>query len=123
MALPQVISRNQTQKILGTLISARVVIQPNTWYTCPTGQKATVKGTATCTGLGASANTTLTVAGVVIRRSISGGATDPWDRDMGQNVEFDFVAYLDAGDTMITTQDTGTNAEWDITATVLESPA
>jgi len=105
-------------------IKARVVLQPHTWYTCPTGKKAIVKGSATCTGTGAAANTTLRIGGVTVRRVLSaGGATNWWFRDLAPDVNFTFEGQLDAGEIIDTIQDAGTNAEWELIAEVQESPA
>jgi len=124
MGLPQIIARNQTQKIVTSTVNGRVVIQPNTWYTCPTAKKAVLKGRAVCTGTGAGANSTLSGAGVAIRRCLaSGGSTLSSDQDLAPDVGFDFEVQLDAGETLISTQDSGTNAEWNVIANVQETPA
>jgi len=128
MALPQIISRNVAQKLAGISITARVVLQPHTWYTCPTGKKARVKGTVQCTGFGASANTSFNVSGVEMYRWNGTGATKNYlesPRDLqvvdgGQMALFDIE--LAAGDIVETTQNTGTNAEFNVWADVEETP-
>lgn len=130
MTLPQVISRNQAQKIQSIEINGRVILQPNTWYTCPTGKKAIVKGRVQVTSRGAAANASFEVAGTVMFR---------WDRNTavvdsainaprtlttsggGQFAEFEVE--LAAGDIIRTIQNTGTNAEFNVWASVAETPA
>ena len=129
MTLPQIISRNQTQKIPETPITGRVVLQPNTWYTCPAGKKARIKGTILCTGLGAAGTADLLGAGDILFR---------WDRataiirsyfdfprvlttaNGGQMAEFEID--LAAGEILETVQDSGTNAEFNMNAKVQETP-
>lgn len=118
------VARNVVQKIPSQPINLRVVIQPNTWYTCPAGQKAIIKGFATCTGTGAAANTTLRGNSVTIKRCLAaGGGTNSWDRDIAPNITFPFEIQLAAGEILDTIQDVGTNAEWEMQAEVTESPA
>ena len=132
MTLPQVISRNQVQKIPTVEINDRVVLQPNTWYTCPTGKKAIVKGSVQCTGLGAAATADFEVAGVTMFRW--NNATQPTGSfdylnsprglstaDGGQFALFEVE--LAAGEIIETTQNTGTNAEFNVWASVQETPA
>jgi len=139
MALPQIISRNQVQKIPTFEINGRVVLQPNTWYTCPTGKVAIVKGTVICTGTGAGAEARFAAAGVIKNRWIpqpsgqSAGQTVPRNSNivvnaLGDptfpwiNVEQDFDVELAAGETIVTSQDSGTNAEFNLWAKVQETP-
>jgi len=130
MALPQIISRNQIQKIPTVEINGRVVLQPNTWYTCPTGKKAIVKGSVQCTGLGAAADASFEAAGVVqFRWDQSGSSTGSYidgprgltTADGGQFAFFEIE--LAAGEFIRTIQNTGTNAEFNVWASVLETPA
>jgi len=129
MALPQVISRNQAQKIPSFEINGRVVLQPNTWYTCPAGKKARVKGNVRCTGRGAAATTTFAVAGVVMYGwdNATTGTDDyinvPTGLGTGQGGQTAFFdVELAAGETIVTDQNTGTNAEFNLFASVQESP-
>ena len=115
---------NVVQKIPTIDIKGRVVLQPHTWYTCPAGKKAIVKGSANSTGTGAAANTTLQIGGVTVRRVLAaGGSADPWQRDLAPDVVFNFKGQLDAGDIVQTIQNSGTNAEWELIAEVHETPA
>jgi len=111
-------------------INDRVVLQPNTWYTCPAGKKARVKGSVQCTGRGAAATADFIAAGVVMFRwnkstapvgdylEAPRGLTT---QDGGQFAEFEVD--LAAGDTIVTDQNSGTNAEFNVWACVKESPA
>jgi len=115
---------NSYKKIQEDSINGRIVVQPHVWYTCPTGKKAIIKGQAVCTGTGAAANTTLQGADETIRRVLSsGGSTDRWQRDLVINLIFTFEIELNAGETLETIQNTGTNAEWEVIAQVLETSA
>lgn len=131
MALPQIISRNQAQKILTIEINDRVIVQPNTWYTCPTGQKAIVKGCVQCTGRGAAATADFVAAGQIMFRwdkatvRLDGGFLNT-PRSLTTELGGQFAEFrveLAAGETIITQQNTGTNAEFNIWASVQESPA
>jgi len=130
MALPQIISRNQSQKIQSFEINGRVVLQPNTWYTCPTGKKAIVKGSVQCTGRGAAATADFNAAGVIMFRwdAISPLIDDytnvPRALVTGNGGQFAlFEVELAAGETITTTQDSGTNAEFNVWASVIETDA
>jgi len=109
-------------------INDRVVLQPNTWYTCPAGKKARVKGSVQCTGRGAAATADFIAAGVVMFRWVAGTASEGWEkspRNLNDAVD-EFALFevdLAAGDTIVTDQDAGTNAEFNVWACVKESPA
>jgi len=129
MALPQIISRNTSQKIPSFAINDRVVLQPETWYTCPTGKKAICKGRVQMTGLGAAATANFEVAGVIMYQWANTVAAGDYlqnprllsDDDGGQMALFEVE--LEAGDIIETTQNTGTNAEFNVWMEVQESPA
>jgi len=128
MALPQIISRNQSQKIQSFEINDRVVLQPNTWYTCPTGKKAIVKGSVQCTGRGAAATTDFVAAGVVMftwtsQASAQGFETSPRNLSASLSEFAFFEVELAAGETILTQQNTGTNAEFNVWASVIETDA
>jgi len=128
MTLPQIISRNQSQRIASRGINQRdVASHPITYYTCPTGQKAKVKMLVQCTGTGAAATVDIVVAGVIMFRWIVAAfannyldeprtlsATD----DQFAKAEFDLVA----GQTVVSAQDSGTNAEINMFMEVQETP-
>jgi len=133
MALPQIVSRNIAQKIPTFEINGRVVLQPNTWYTCPTGKKAIVKGNVRCTSRGAAADADFVVAGVVmftwdkavIANTFASGPNyiaQPEGLATGSGGELAlFEVELAAGETIVTQQNTGTNAEFNLFASVQES--
>jgi len=136
----KLIPSNAVQKIPTFEINGRVILQPNTWYTCPAGKKAIVKGSVVCTGTGAGAEARFAVAGTIkyrwipdpgsqtagmtLPRNISvlvnalGNTTFPWI-----NTEQEFNVELAAGETIVTSQDSGTNAEFNLFASVQETPA
>ena len=120
---------NVAQKIPTVEINARVVLQPHTWYTCPTGKKAIVKGRIQCTGRGAAANADFNVAGILMfqwdRNTSTPLPADDNPRglttaDGGQLAHFEIE--LSAGEIIETTQNTGTNAEFNVWASVQETP-
>jgi len=125
--------RNSAQNIPTFEINGRIVLQPHTWYTCPAGKKALVKGSVVCTGRGAAATADFDIASITLFRwdkSTIIVATETWNyRDTpleltthkgGQTAFFDVE--LSAGDTIETNQNTGTNAEFNVFAKVQESP-
>jgi len=133
MGLPQIISRNQIQRIATTALNVRKVLSGGTdgdFYTCPAGKKAIIKGSALCTGRGAAGTVNLEANAVVLFT---------WDRvtavigsyldkpralstvDSGQLALFE--VQLTAGQILRYTQNTGTNAEMNIFAEILETPA
>jgi len=114
------------QRIPEFEINGRVVIQPNTWYTCPVGKKARVKGQVQCTGRGAAATADFVAAGIIMYRwdgtaAALDFATAP--RQLADDQFADFEVDLAAGDTIVTDQNTGTNAEFNVWAKVQETPA
>jgi len=115
------------QKIPEFEINDRIVLQPHTWYTCPAGKKAIVKGRVQCTGRGAAATASFEVAGVIMFTWTSAGTPRGWElspRDLASgDDEFAFFEVeLSAGDIIETTQSTGTNAEFNVWAKVQETP-
>lgn len=123
MTLPQIISRNQIQKTNKRVLPlVNDVLQPTTWYTCPTGKIAIVKGTCVCDDVGAAGSTFLQFAGVTYALwAASGGGTDiNILGNLAPGVTIPFEAKLDSDDTIITDQDTGTNAKFKLQATIEE---
>jgi len=119
-------SSSVSQKLQEREINGRVVLQPNTWYTCPAGKTAKVKGCIQCTGTGAAATADLIAAGIIIFRWLPAGFVESFQNgprtlsaDVDQFAEFDIN--LSAGETIITDQNTGTNAEFNMFATVTET--
>jgi len=120
---------NSAQKIPEFDINDRIVLQPHTWYTCPAGKKAIVSGKVQCTGRGAAATASFEMAGVIMytwaRSTAAGGTADEFPRNLtdvngGQFAFFDAIE-LSAGDIIETTQNTGTNAEFNVWAKVQET--
>jgi len=123
MALPVVISRNQVQKTNKRTIKwTNDVIQPTIWYTCPTGKIAIVKGSVTCQDTGAGANADINFAGVRYARWLAtGGDTDVVILDsLAEGAIIHFENDLEAGDTIETVQDSGTNAQFKFQAVIEE---
>jgi len=115
--LPQVISRNNIQKTNKRVTGlVNDVVQPTTWYTCPTGKIAIVKGTCQCVDTGAGANGTLSFAGVIYATWLAAGCDNSPDRlaTLCELITINFTAYLAAGETIITDQDSGTNAQFKV---------
>jgi len=128
MALPQIISRNQIQRLQGLAINRRdVAAHPITYYTCPTGQKARCTGTIQCTGTGAAATVDFVVAGIIMFRWTATSFAHFYldaPRELGatdnQMAKFDFD--LVAAETVVSAQNTGTNAELNLFMNVIETP-
>jgi len=132
LTLPQVVSRNVAQRLASVAINTRTTTQPVTHYTCPTGQKAHIKGRVQCTGRGAASTADFIPAGTVMFRwsktSAPGTSENYIDTPRalstgngGQFALFEFD--LAAGETIVTDQDSGTNAEFNLWMEVTESPA
>jgi len=131
------VSTNSVSTIPVTPINDRTIIQPNTLYTCPAGKKAKVKGRVTCTGLGAAAEARFSAAGVIMFRwgaAFTGqdfslvDDTAVWFDDLSNlrntpiNVYRTFEFALAAGETIVTSQDSGTNSEFNTWMEVQEAP-
>lgn len=120
---------NQSQKIATIEINDRIVLQPHVWYTCPAGKRAIVKGCVQCTSRGAAATADFIAAGVVMFRWNNSAANSgsylevPRGLTTAEGGQFaEFEVELSAGDTIVTDQDAGTNAEFNVWATVQETP-
>lgn len=126
MTLPQIISRNQLQKIPSVPINIRKVLSGGTdgdFYETPAGKKAIIKGRAICTGLGAAATVELEADGVSFQQWTAAGGTEINIDPKIINVFTDFEIQLAAGEVLRYTQNAGTNAEMNMFAEVFESPA
>jgi len=133
MTLPQIISRNPIQKIPTIAINLRKVLSGGTdgdFYECPANKKARIKGSVVCTGRGAAADVDFVVAGTVMftwdnADAIAGSYLDrPFGLTTLANGQYGlFDVQLDAGEKLLYQQNTGTNAEMNMNAEVLETPA
>ena len=123
MTLPQIISRNQIQKTNKRVFPLTTdVTQPTTWYTCPSGKIAIITGTCECSSTGTGAQADLDFAGVSYAEwQASGGGTDInklQELDIG--IQIPFVAHLSGGETIVTDQNSGTNANFKMQFTIEE---
>jgi len=128
MTLPQIISRNQIQKIPTIALNVRKTLSGGTdgdFYTVPTGKKARIKGVATCDSTGAATTVDLNVAGTSLAEwQSAGGTADPFiPQDLALGVQFPFDVQLDAGEILQYSQNSGTNASMNVNAEILETPA
>jgi len=116
MALPQIISRNVTQQVIGETKEGRVVSQATGLYTVPSGKTAKILGvTGVVDGTGSDAT-----AGIALKR---GSNVRPIGALVGVNGLSTFVGemVLVAGDIITTVGDSGaTNAGIDMTVTFIE---
>lgn len=114
---------NQVQKIPEIQILGVIVIQPHTWYTCPAGRKAIIEGTCVCQNAGAAATLDLNFAGTShYEWQAVGGRTDEnIPQDLALSVLVHFKVELAAGETMQTSQNTGTNGNFLLNAFVRET--
>jgi len=126
MGLPQIVSRNVSQKIPQFSLNLRKVLSGGTdgdFYTVPASKKAIIQGRAVCTGLGAAATVELEVAGVSIQQWNAGGGTEVNADPKIINIYMDFVVELDATEVLRYTQNSGTNAEMNVFLRIQESAA
>jgi len=131
-----IIAKTPQQKSSKFEINGREVIQPFTWYTCPAGKVAKVKGSVVCTLTGAGAQARFSVAGTIMYRWVpaypAGWNNNPLQRNVNELIGSgassfpkvqtfqDFDVTLSAGQTIVTSQDSGTNAEFNVFAEVEE---
>ena len=125
MAIAQLISRTQVNTLPNIAINGRVFSgQPHTWYTCPTGKKAIVKGRTSCLQQGAATTMQLRAAGEDIAQWVVSSCvtdnTNPFFLCIGRY--HDWEIELEAGDIIQTTQNSGDNAEFLMMANALELP-
>jgi len=113
MALPVIVSRTQIQKIPTTALNTRLIGATLIYYTCPTGKKARIEGMAMCTGLGAAAEVRLEADGIEIINWVAATVDDAKL----------FSCSLESGETLAKDQNSGTNGEVNVTASILETPA
>jgi len=135
--LLDIIAKNVQQKSPAFEINGREVVQPFVWYTCPAGKIARVKGTINCTSLGAAAQARFSAAGVIKyrwARTLAGGLATLAESHSPlliqinnthfppPNTELEFDVTLSAGQTIETSQSSGSNSEFNVFAEVVESP-
>ncbi len=113
MGLPQIVARNQIQKTnKRTLFQQDTSSHPVTYYTCPAGKIAIIKGTYVCDDTGAAATVDLNVAGISIAEwQATGGGTDPnLPQDLVEKFVLQFEVNIAAGETIASNMSSGSNA-------------
>jgi len=122
-----IVPLNQSQKIPETPLNSRIVTQPGTHYTCPAGKKAVFTGIVQCTSRGSatSANLrdptdTFNIASWNNVSAIQGNFL--WD-NLSVGAFIPILLELEAGDIIKTTQNSGTNAEFNVIGKIQETPA
>jgi len=138
MAIATLTPRTRVTTLAETALNVRTTLQPHTYYTCPAGKKAIVKGRVTCTGTGAATEGRFLINAIIIFRwevdALNTTSVVPDETSFVKNsgavrtetpleVFRSFDITLAAGETISTNQDSGTNAEFDLFASVLELPA
>lgn len=120
----ETIALNSVQKLPTDAINVRRTVSPFTFYECPVGFKAVVKGTALVDNFGAGTTVSLKGAGVFIAQWIfTSCVVGNFDvKKLCLGTQFKFEIQLDAGDIVEYIQNSGTNASIDFTATVQETP-
>lgn len=120
----QITARNQSQSLGIQTVLYNAAVQPTTHYTVPAGKRARVKGWCFCENTGAAATADLNVGGFSIAEwQATGGRTDQNEpQNLQEGIRFDFDVVLEAGDTVQTTQNTGTNAEFHLFMEIEERP-
>jgi len=140
LAIATLTSRTRVATFPEVALNARQVgSMPHTWYTCPAGKKAIIKGKITCTEEGAATETQFVAAGVIMFRfeKVSIGFVNTSITDDSEivysangtqfvtpeNVYMHFEVTLAAGETILSQQNSGDNSEFNLFASVLELPA
>jgi hypothetical protein len=113
------------QRIPEIAVNNRTVVQPTTWYTCPAGKKALVTGTIRLDNYGAASEVYFRVNSVNlevfnINDTVFNGTVYIQHQTYRTR---EIVCELEAGDTLNTTQSSGTNAEFNVALKILELPA
>lgn len=115
------------QRIPELEINSRITNRANEpHYTCPTGKKAIFTGFANCTSLGAASSVNLrdptNTFNICTWVSVASGlAESTLIRRLGH--PYALTIQLEAGDTITSTQSSGTNAEFNVIGKILELPA
>jgi len=123
MTLPQIIARNNLQRTnTRALFQQDVAAHPITYYTTPANKVTRISGVWNCLDTGAAAVVDLIAAGVSIAEvQASGGGTDiNIPQNLAENLNFPFEVWLEATETLVTAQDSGTNANTIINAKIEE---
>jgi len=118
-------SLNTVQKINTIQVLQRDVSgHPITYYTCPTGKRAIIKGVCVCSGTGAAATVDILAGGVSLCEwQATGGVFDPnVPQDLAEGTQFAFEVQLEAGETLVSAQNTGSNAEINMYCEIQETP-
>ncbi len=119
------VPRNTSQQISKSFGINLRETSPKTLYTCPTGKKATIKGSALVDSTGAASTVDLLVANQSIAEwQGSGGGNNPSvPQDLATGVRFEFEVQLNVGEKIEYIQNTGTNASMTFSISVQESNA
>jgi len=123
MTLPQIISRNQVQKTNKRAVFRQdVANHPITYYTCPAGKIAVIKGNIICSSTGAATTVDLLVDGISICewQSAGGGTDINVPQDLALGTLFPFEVNLVATDTLASAQNSGSNANLTLNITIEE---
>lgn len=124
----RLIPSNVLQKIQGVSVNRRdVALHPITYYTVPAGKKAKLKGVVSCTNTGAAATVDIIFAGVITFRWLNAGFVNNFrdaPRTLGAtaNQAAEFEVDLAAGETMVSAQNAGANAEINLSMVIIETP-
>jgi len=127
MAISSLTSRTVVSTSNKVSFSGRTVIQPTTWYLCPAGKRGICKGTVQCTGRGAATVMSFRANGNTMYSWVFGAVDgNPWElhpNNLQIGAIVPFEATLEAGEIIETTQNSGTNAEFNVWGDVVELPA
>ena len=115
-------AKNASQKIPEFGLDKKIVDRANEpFYECPQNKKATFKGYALCTGLGAATQANVVSPSTLFNIIEWAASTLPGQYTVGDKVDFELA--LSAGQQITVTQNIGTNAEVEIVGTIEETPA
>lgn len=116
---------NTLQRMVEIPLNNRTVVQPTVWYTCPAGKRALITGQCKLDNYGAASAVYFQVNSAVIHEfNINDKTYNGSSYIQHQSYRTrSFQVELGAGDQLKTTQDIGTNAEFNVNAKILELPA
>jgi len=118
----RITARNTSQKIGTSQLLIRRTLSPFTFYTCPAGKRAIIKGVASCDQTGSAAQVRLKVNNIIILewRSTGGDPNKPQELRVGDGGNLDVE--VEENQSLIYDQNAGTNATMDINAKIQETP-
>ncbi len=130
MAIATLTSRTVITKLVGTGQVVNSVLTDVTITTVPAGKRTRVTGKIWCVDLGAASSARVTANAIIIARWDTGGGVlhdrrpdQVGGASMALNVIYNIDVILEAGETLVLTQNSGTNAQFKRILKIEELPA